>query len=955
MTINARRIPRLDHLQQGTVANSTREIQKEHMSMRKKSNVQIHQCYYIGFFAVLMNIGLSSASVCMAETRICYWPVNENKTWHDALSICESQNGTLSVVDSRQTAYFFSSHALLNPGGIWVGLSDTITNGVHRWTNGRAMDLQWTSMWEDMKPDNLSEDEDCVLWEYQTFKFNDISCSTKKTFVCQSIPFGFYCSSSEADCDSRVEKERYIELHTLEVEDGTWIQAKVTCEREGFRLLMIKSENENNQVGSQPTWIGLRDEGREGAYSWYDGNFSTYENWALGEPQGGTSLNCAFRLANGQWKSAQCSDKRPFICESVVKTDYCVNVTCSHRGVCQNDYRTDTYNCICEKGFAGKDCEWDVRRANAPCTTRILEETRACYWAGWERKPWQDALTTCVRENGTLAVVDSLEIFIALRQYNFVGDGGKWIGLSDGATNGVHRWTNGRVISWAPTSTISWAPTWKGQNPDNLSEDEDCVVLLHPEYSFDDIPCTTPKGFICQSIAADFYCLPSETDCAPWIHDGHYKEMTSKGLNLLTPTCTGNVLNTVDAEITNPSKCHEDLCQRATHYICLGSQWIDKSCRNTDVDIDRLNSAGCLVPSTGNFYLHRYMEEERRPVELHKLNLSSGTWEEAKAACEQEGFRLLMVKSKSEDNRIGPPTWIGLRDEGREGAYSWYDETFSTYENWAPGEPHGGRLLNCAFRSANGQWKSADCSDSKPFMCEGDIDHCKNVSCSNHGECKSYFKGDTYRCICEEGFVGRNCEWDIRKATLLFIYVTVTIKEPYLPIYADKHIQQTKEFISPLHSEIVESLILLVNGLEFVNIAQLTIEEGRFIARVEIGIESSPDEFSPAKTKQDVHDAIKEVVSDGKLGDIKVDPDSFTVRDPVRDKDFCASGPCKVGQGCISRKRGYRCVQSPGQTTIKTATTTENTQQQIHETDGQMRQRSWTHTIIAALFVLTVI
>ena len=61
-------------------------------------------------------------------------------------------------------------------------------------------------------------------------------------------------------------------------------------------------------------WLGLSDFGHEGTWRWQESHdVPAYTNWASGQPEGGTSQNCAFKTffktpnEHGKWHDDYCS------------------------------------------------------------------------------------------------------------------------------------------------------------------------------------------------------------------------------------------------------------------------------------------------------------------------------------------------------------------------------------------------------------------------------------------------------------------------------------------------------------------------------------------------------------------------------------------------------------------------------------------------------------------------
>jgi hypothetical protein len=99
------------------------------------------------------------------------------RTWDDARAFCQARGGDLVVVDEA-----------LNPllaeqtPSVWIGLSDTVTEGEFVWVDGSPVD--WPA-WAEGEPNDAGDGEDCVhtgtggLW-------NDRSCASELAFVCQA-------------------------------------------------------------------------------------------------------------------------------------------------------------------------------------------------------------------------------------------------------------------------------------------------------------------------------------------------------------------------------------------------------------------------------------------------------------------------------------------------------------------------------------------------------------------------------------------------------------------------------------------------------------------------------------------------------------------------------------------------------------------------------------------------
>lgn len=104
---------------------------------------------------------------------------------------------------------------------------------------------------------------------------------------------------------------------------NTWTTAKQTCETDGTHLIIVETAAEATSVGAQlqyaPNspyfWEGITDEGHEGTWTTVLGATETFLPWAPGQPNGGTSANCALFDPQGALYDFSCSGYQPFACE----------------------------------------------------------------------------------------------------------------------------------------------------------------------------------------------------------------------------------------------------------------------------------------------------------------------------------------------------------------------------------------------------------------------------------------------------------------------------------------------------------------------------------------------------------------------------------------------------------------------------------------------------------------
>ncbi|XP_025099000.1 perlucin-like protein [Pomacea canaliculata] len=144
--------------------------------------------------------------------------------------------------------------------------------------------------------------------------------STLATFIMFMLMFA---QDADGRCDSDWEHfngscYKYI-AHTV-----TYPSALGTCNKEGYYLLEINSEEENTFIGDfiirhkvRSVWQGVNDIFAEGhwVYSRTGGNVS-FTHWYTGEPNNRGNEDCAEFDTNRLWNDMACNLLLPFICEN---------------------------------------------------------------------------------------------------------------------------------------------------------------------------------------------------------------------------------------------------------------------------------------------------------------------------------------------------------------------------------------------------------------------------------------------------------------------------------------------------------------------------------------------------------------------------------------------------------------------------------------------------------------
>ncbi|XP_043555520.1 P-selectin-like isoform X1 [Chiloscyllium plagiosum] len=143
-------------------------------------------------------------------------------------------------------------------------------------------------------------------------------------------------------------------------------------------------------------------------------------------------------------------------------------------------------------------------------------------------------------------------------------------------------------------------------------------------------------------------------------------------------------------------------------------------------------------------------------------------WNAARKYCRERYTDMVAIQNMEENQYLNEylpkgqtHVWIGLRKVNNIWTWIGTNRTLETFAmNWAPNEPNNGKNNeDCVEMYIKrtlyaGKWNDEPCLRRKRPLCYQAS--CKLDSCSGHGECVEtigYFK-----CKCNEGFYGVNCE-----------------------------------------------------------------------------------------------------------------------------------------------------------------------------------------------------
>jgi len=118
----------------------------------------------------------------------CYFYGTDTKSWFDAEDYCKEEGGHLASVNTPAIQdYVLNELTRRGLDYAWFGGNDIEEEGVWKWTD--LTPWEFTS-WGPGEPDNHNGNQDCLVYDDNKYKWDDIGCSTKETFVCSKNIWG---------------------------------------------------------------------------------------------------------------------------------------------------------------------------------------------------------------------------------------------------------------------------------------------------------------------------------------------------------------------------------------------------------------------------------------------------------------------------------------------------------------------------------------------------------------------------------------------------------------------------------------------------------------------------------------------------------------------------------------------------------------------------------------------
>uniref|UniRef100_A0A8D1DZY9 Macrophage mannose receptor 1 n=1 Tax=Sus scrofa TaxID=9823 RepID=A0A8D1DZY9_PIG len=391
----------------------------------------------------------------------------ERKNWQEARKACIGFGGNLASIRNEKEQAFLTYHMKDSTFNAWTGLNDVNSEHTFLWTDGRGVHYtNWGKGYPGGRRSSLSyEDADCVVIiggkSRDAGKWMDDICDNKRGYICQTLP-----DSSLPRSPTTIPTDGFIKYgessYSLTKLKLQWHEAADYCKLHSSLIASILDPYSNAfawmqmQALSEPVWIALNSNLTNNEYVWTDKWRVRYTNWAADEPRLKTA--CVYMDLDGSWKTANCNESFYFFCKKSDETP------------------------------ATEPPQLPGRCPESEHTAWIPFHGHCYYIESSYTRNWGQASLECLRMGSSLVSIESAaeSSFLSYRVEPLQSKTNFWIGLYRNV-EGMWLWVNNN-----PVSFVNW------NTGDPSGERNDCVALYASSGFWNNIHCSSYKGYICK-------------------------------------------------------------------------------------------------------------------------------------------------------------------------------------------------------------------------------------------------------------------------------------------------------------------------------------------------------------------------------------------------------------------------------------------------------------------------
>ncbi|XP_018764911.2 macrophage mannose receptor 1-like [Serinus canaria] len=539
----------------------------------------------------------------------------------------------------------------------------------------------------------------------------------------------------------------------------TWHQARKSCQQQNAELLSITETQEQAYVGvltkefSFAFWIGLNALDFNSGWQWAGGSPFRYLNWAPGSPSLLPGKMCGLfnPRKNGKWENQACNQRLGY---------------------------------ICKKGSFGSKPDIMPKGELRPvqCTDGWWPYAGYCYSIHQDPKTWEDALSSCKKQDGDLASIHNIaEHSFLVSQLGYKPTEELWLGLNDLKAHFYFEWSDGSPVTFTK---------WQRQHPAYAEGVEHCTAMKGQDGYWAADVCNKQLGYICKkkpsSQSSEKETIEDLGCQKGWKRYGFHCYLVGSALLTFSEankTCEQSKAYLATVESRNEqtflisltglrSEGHfwiglSDTEERGsfrwtngetahfTHWntampgkergcVVMGTGiaaglWDVVSCEKTSNYLCKQRAAGAAPPAPPGQVPAAACAEgwdrASRADSCLKFFVREGnqkkSWFEAEEFCREIGGNLVTINTREDqillwqlasDKGLNTQAfWIGLFLLNPDEGFSWIDGSPVIYENWEENEPNNYKELeHCVMvnRSPQMRWNDLRCEHLLNWICE---------------------------------------------------------------------------------------------------------------------------------------------------------------------------------------------------------------------------------------------